>query len=911
MTATGTASRALRVNPAALAQRIDQQLRSHRAEPHPVVLVRAEPVWPHEPTLTTAGGRQLRIVPCVSMLAVWEQLAQPRNDTTLVLLTDLTERELGPGILSEVFRQRIITVEPWDLVAETFGAQRLDPRLQAEAWAGEALLDAMPPEGWPRLAGTVLSHDHALRHLAAARLRLDRLGLGPDDLDARALLQWSNLPGAAKLLSELREPEREGLAGWLTDACGQPARAVLALLEAGHLDDALPLGLVCAAIWSANDPEALRAQGRIEQYFGTMRLESGMIRAYAEVATDIVADLLRNDTTSTDYRTGSAVLDRAEELLLQFAAADVARDSLLLRTGFHHRADVVATALQDTLAQPTPERIGATEAALNELARHHLAQRQPHRVERPRMALRLIRWLATPHTAPESVADGVERHVREWGWVDLALAHVWAGEDTHTGLKRALGAVYEQAVSRRRHLDQAFAEHLATWFAADTPPGKLLTIERVLDEVVAPLVRRRDPVLLVVLDGMSAAVAADLADDLKRQHWVEYDPITDTDGAHRRAALAVVPSITAVSRTSLFAGALRHGNAADERGAFESHPRWRGRPARLFHKSLIAGGAGEVLDQELENTLSAQDTLVAVVINTIDDALGPGREGLEPGWRVAQVGPLQTLLDYARAHGRSVVITSDHGHVLDQGSTMRTVESPNSARHRTDAAPAADGEVTLAGPRVVAEQQRVVALWDPALRYLPRRAGYHGGASLAEMTVPVLAFRHSDTEAPRRWTRLSDPHPTWWNTSHDLRGPFGSTATETPAVPRPRSARTSVPAGDPLFEVASTSPPSLVEALLDSEMFKAQHALTPRKMPLPKIRGALTALVDANGTLPSVLVAERAGERPERANGFITTLQRIFNVDNYPVLSLTDEGRTVRLDLPLLREQFGIHGVAR
>ncbi len=65
-----------------------------------------------------------------------------------------------------------------------------------------------------------------------------------------------------------------------------------------------------------------------------------------------------------------------------------------------------------------------------------------------------------------------------------------------------------------------------------------------------------------------------------------------------------------------------------------------------------------------------------------------------------------------------------------------------------------------------------------------------------------------------------------------------------------------------------------------------------------------SALVDANGVLPTVLVAERATEQPARAVGFVTTLQRIFNVDNYPVLSLEDGSRTVRLNIPLLRKQF-------
>jgi hypothetical protein len=67
-------------------------------------------------------------------------------------------------------------------------------------------------------------------------------------------------------------------------------------------------------------------------------------------------------------------------------------------------------------------------------------------------------------------------------------------------------------------------------------------------------------------------------------------------------------------------------------------------------------------------------------------------------------------------------------------------------------------------------------------------------------------------------------------------------------------------------------------------------------------------LLEAGGTLPVPVVAERAGEPPNRAVGFVTTLQRVFNVDNYQVLSVADGGRTVRLDVVLLREQFTVLG---
>ena len=85
-----------------------------------------------------------------------------------------------------------------------------------------------------------------------------------------------------------------------------------------------------------------------------------------------------------------------------------------------------------------------------------------------------------------------------------------------------------------------------------------------------------------------------------------------------------------------------------------------------------------------------------------------------------------------------------------------------------------------------------------------------------------------------------------------------------------------------------------------------QAKLTARRIDIRKIRAVLATLDDSGGVAPLSVVAERAGEPQHRANGFLTLLQRIFNIDGFEVLALVDDGRTVRLDLPRLRQQFGI-----
>ncbi len=592
--------------------------------------------------------------------------------------------------------------------------------------------------------------------------------------------------------------------------------------------------------------------------------------------------------------------------------------------------------------------------AVADLERHKLAETQRHRVERAKMAERLVRWLGlgngtgtgseTPTSdTPANVGEGIDRQLAEWGWVDLALGYVWAGEDVHAELRAAYGALWQRAAERRRGLDRVFAGRLAAWTAAGSNPGEMLLVESLLPRVVAPLLgANKRPVLLLLLDGMSAAVAVELAEELRRQHWDEYDPLSGGGGGNgngalaseprRRAAVAALPTATRVSRASLFAAALCQGGQEDERKAFAGHRFWRGRPVRLFHGDALRGDAGELLTDELTEALSDTSTLVAVVMNTIDDALDHGREGADASWRIADVGPLRALLDYARSYGRAVILTSDHGHVLDQGGRLRTVPDAASARHRSGEGPAVDGavEVELAGSRVIAPGSRIVALWDPAIRYTARKAGYHGGASLAEVTVPLLAFLPLGAAPPTGWHPLADQRPTWWSPTPARTDGEAPSAPEAGggeahraapkgqrAGPKPQAApeaSQSALFGDMTAARPQPERPApteawsvLVDELLGSEMFAAQHSLTPRKVPTEKIRAAVAALLDANGVLPVTVLADRAGEQAARAVGFVTTLQRIFNVDNYPVLSVVDDGRTVRLDARLLREQFGLH----
>ena len=79
--------------------------------------------------------------------------------------------------------------------------------------------------------------------------------------------------------------------------------------------------------------------------------------------------------------------------------------------------------------------------------------------------------------------------------------------------------------------------------------------------------------------------------------------------------------------------------------------------------------AGEVR----EEIASPARRIVGVVINAVDDQLLKG-EQLDTRWSRDAIPVLPALLHEAKLSRRLVVITSDHGHVLDSGSVYKAGE---------------------------------------------------------------------------------------------------------------------------------------------------------------------------------------------------------------------------------------------
>ena len=311
-------------------------------------------------------------------------------------------------------------------------------------------------------------------------------------------------------------------------------------------------------------------------------------------------------------------------------------------------------------------------------------------------AVRLARWLAGNSAAgAASLQALLDRHGDSDAWVDSAVNDAAPGvsdPDLGAGLAAVLAAVAGPA-GRPRHWrsPRRWPRTPATTPLRCPAPTGVRHLEDLLPTVVLPLARSA-PVLLLVLDGMSAGVGTEVVDSVLARAgdgWAE----ALLPGQNRRAAaLAVLPTLTEVSRASLLCGELRTGGQDAEQRGYDALTRATGCRARRCstRSRWIPPGSGYAVADDVAAAIADVTgcPLVTCVLNTIDDAL----DRSDPGgtdWGADAVKHLAPLLDRARHAGRIVVLTADHGHVVERRQgTQRPYPDISSGRSRAATEPA-------------------------------------------------------------------------------------------------------------------------------------------------------------------------------------------------------------------------------
>lgn len=869
------------MSPPVTPERLTPQLEAWLAKRprRPVWAIHHEGEWTG-PDELTVNGYAVTVRVCPSELAIREALAMnEEDDRPLIVLTPVTE--LGSDVLARLAKPRVTRLHAADAVMHLFGAGLLDPRLMGERWLLEALVDSAPPEGYERSG----AHELDLERAWSALLR-HRYGFDVDD-GLPGLLRWAQETGGESL-REAAEVERKGVRQRLSGLLrgGAP---LLALVLAGRGSDALAFGLVSRVLADAPDGAARAASyTRAELACGGGELERNELRLLAEAAEGLVDSWL----ASQDTRANDA-LAAGEQLLAELEAKTLAEHSALLRSGLRRRQAVLGGALADGTS------MNAIEAAVR-MVQEHRAAAAEGADQSAALALRLSRWLATEERSVEDFRSAALQHASDSAYADRArlILRDGAGEPV---LDSALRNLVAAADARRTREEERFATLLAQWASNAETGEALLGVEDVLATIVAPIAKQR-PVLFVLLDGMSHRVSAELLESLTRTGFTE---LRRQGRPERALGVSTLPSVTKFSRTSLFEGALTRGTATDEAKGFAAQAGLSqpgGAAPRLFHKKAIADEHSG-LAEDLRDEIAGSRRTVGVVVNAIDDHLARS-EQIATRWSIREVPALRLLLEAARDSGRVVVLASDHGHVIERGSELRSSAGGGGERWR----PAGElqaGEVLIEGPRVLAPGGRCILAWDERVRYGTKKNGYHGGGSAQEVVTPILVLTPGLAGAVEGWEEAPIDEPAWWVGERTQVAP---SVAETPRPhPHPEPELGEQLSLDRSRQVAPAPPAGWIETLLASETFVSQRAAAGRA-PLSdeRVMVILSTLDSHGGRLLRDTLGRACGIAPLRLTGQLAALRQLLNVDGYPVLEVDEATGDVSLHRELLTRQFGL-----
>lgn len=881
-----------------------------------VLGIRARPAW-SGPTEQKLGDLTVTITPCVSALAVREALLARGDEGWLVVLTDRSEADLGTGITSHFHQGTLRNPDPWEAVRDQFGATRLDRCLVTHPQAREIAQGILAARGdveWPQARGGFLTMDHLCSVVAVRQLGFPEID---GVVTAEDVISWAADTGRATLLDDLTRLAGEALVAqvisWMAAQCGSSGPLVERLLVRGRVDDLAPLGLAGRAVLGCERGTEPWVLLRVQQLDNLPDVTAGQLTALVHPAEDVTRTLIGRRDDPAARQTGR-ILARADALVAEMRAGAGVDGSDLLRAGLTSRLAAVGDLLkQATASGPGRAKASGVDAQLVDgsvmpavedafdRVRHHALADHPDelRVTRAFAGVRLVRWLALDVTAPTSgFLDMMRRHRDVDAWVDRAYADAWRGVDDES-LAQGLKGVIEATKLRRDSHDLVFAESLRS-APSVARAADVIAIEDVLGDVVVPIANDGRSVLLIVADGMSAAIGTEIVDDIEGRYdtWLECVP---EKVGRRGVVVAALPSLTEVSRCSLLSGRLSRGSQEAERTGFAAYLKAHRLSGALFHKlSLEQSGGGALLSPEVGAAVDDLDgvQVVACVLNTIDDALDRSDPGID--WTADAVTHLRPLLDRARRAGRTVVLTSDHGHVIErrEGRTLTVAEASSNRSHAAAGATIGPGEVRVTGPRVLLHDGDAVLAVDESLRYGPLKAGYHGGAAPAEVVVPLHVL--APYEPPRGWQIAAPQMPAWWNQASAI------------LLPAPAAVVPTFPKGEhpSLFDEPVTAPDKsdLVAKVLASPVYADQRKRGNR-VPLSddQVANLLRVLAAASDNrLDPDSVASALGVGRVQLNGALPMVQRLLNVEQYPVLERDADGTTVVLNMSLLKEQFGI-----
>ena len=853
------------------------------------------------------GELVYRIKQCDASIQIRTVLQEKSEDVSAtIIITPLTDNQLSEDIRVRLARRKLHPMDPWQIVKLIFEARHIDPRITEHKWMADLLMTLCPAEGYRPVPSGVLDAESIWGILLT---RYQRMPSGGPDLIA--LLKWACDKAAIDRWQAADHSFRDAASQWICQTAGTASLAVLKCVSTQKQPLALPVGLALGVVFDQSVQGKLdKAVGRIEQLTGNTEIDSHTAQRWYTAALGVVR------SGFPDAKERKFWLEQSDAFLTSIGAEAFAHISDVSPLGFEQRLTQFGKALSKILSKPSICVTDELVQAKNRIFSHELSLKWgARRTERINMSIRLLHWLERTNqnkipTYGAFAAAAVD-YATDGGFVDWARQTIRAGDAT-AALSQAYNKLAAMVTQLREAQNRAFATLLRDWTNAGSTGSAVHCIENVIEAVIAPIAAQK-PVLILLVDGMSCAVFRELLHDLT-QDWAELGP---EDGSLLAPVIATIPSLTKLSRTSFFCGSLREGGSQDEIKGFADHPALRKlhgtkTDPSLFHKVTVTDEDDDSLAQGLRKTIASKaHPIVGVVINAVDDHLLKGDQ-TDPKWRADYIRALPSLLHEAKLADRIVVLISDHGHMIENGTNLQA--SGEGERWRAASGDPMEGELRIPGSRVVAGgSTEIIAPWTEKLRYGVKKNGYHGGLTPQEMVVPMAILTASDA-IPDGWCERASYLPAWWESTKAILEEEKPKEKPLPASKKKKPSKGQMP----LFGSESISADKLdgdqpekdaaatwIEALLASDIYKTQKSHTSRGLPKDEVIHRFVSILEQHGGKITFTALSRELNVPEfRLRGLLASVQRVLNVEGYAILSRDDPSQTVALNKDLLKRQF-------
>jgi len=800
-------------------------------------------------------GVSIQLFFCISELALREKLVQHDSsaDARLVVLWPQERSSLGKDVLARLWHNEPKHIAPWRMLEQLLGVQNIDPRLRVKSyrWLAEELLSCHDRYRREIRFGPVLDIERAWQALGMGLLDYREHGL-----DLQGLLKWSLQSNTPTRVAALSPDVQANLKDWLQPRLSVLSQVVELLLSNGHGGRLVSVGLVCTVLYAdenATEQNVFKARGRFsERFFNGEHCSDGILRRFSnEVQLFVTHAAARADNSLDIY------FSEAEQELARLDMLSASIQSDVLPGSYALRLQAFAEALGKTLKAAGANKFSPlAQEALESLQTHRLARLREQQLQRARFAVRLCAWLQTPQLENASLDVLIAGYVSEGGYVDWARSRMWQGDE-----HEQLSALYERLLK-------------------------------------------------------SQAVYRELQEDLLRQRWIEWQPVTNTRAA---CLIAALPSVTKYSRHSLLTGHLSEGNSTTEKKAFQVHESLRKcggaqhRPI-LWHKAeLEEPGTAGLSASVRESIAETRNKVLAAVVNAVDDQLSSNAQ-LAVQWQISNIPVLRVLLESARDAGRLIILCSDHGHVLDQGILVKN-SGDEAERYKPSGTTPAKGEALVQGRRVLSDGA-VVVPYSEQLRYANKKMGYHGGASLQELVIPLGVYSASGEKlALQGWKEVGVQTPDWWSTE-TINDEDQDVAARPRAVDNPAKSKKVKPKLgdriDDMFAEAEEEPidkksenPDWLMSLMISPVYSEMKTRAGRVVISDQQVSSLLSFLAEHGCQQMFAAVGQALDIPTmRITGVLAGIQKLLNVDGYPVLAVDRASKTVKLDLVSLKTQF-------